>query len=81
MKIQVPLATGESLFGRFEFLNLIAARGAGIIQPGVCICGDLLALRKIAAIAEVHYLSVTPHNPMGPIPPHLPERVHTEHPA
>lgn len=50
--MQVPLATGESLFGRFEFLNLIAARGADIIQPDVCICGGLLALRKIAAIAE-----------------------------
>ena len=60
MKIQVPLATGESLFGRFEFLNLIAARGADIIQPDVCICGDFLALRKIAAIAEAHYLSVAP---------------------
>ena len=50
--MQVPLATGESLFGRFEFLNLISARGADIIQPDVCICGGLLALRKIAAIAE-----------------------------
>jgi len=66
-QMRVPLATGESLFGRFEFLDLIAAQGADIIQPDVCICGGLLEMRKIAAIAEAHYVSVAPHNPMGPI--------------
>ena len=32
-QMRVPLATGESLYGRFEFLDLIAANGADIIQP------------------------------------------------
>ena len=63
----VPLATGESLYARFEFLNLIAARAADIIQPDVCVCGGLLEMRKIAAIAEAHYVTIAPHNPMGPI--------------
>ncbi len=66
-QMQVPLATGESLYTRFEFLNLIAAQGADIIQPDVCICGGLLEMRKIAAIAEAHYVTVAPHNPMGPL--------------
>lgn len=66
-QMQVPLATGESLYTRFEFLNLIAAHGADIIQPDVCICGGLLEMRKIAAIAEAHYVTVAPHNPMGPL--------------
>ena len=30
-QMRVPLATGESLYGRFEFLDLIAAQGADII--------------------------------------------------
>ena len=66
-QMRVPLATGESLYGRFEFLDLLAAQGADIIQPDVCICGGLLEMRKIAAIAEAHYVSVAPHNPMGPL--------------
>jgi len=66
-QMQVPLATGESLYGRFEFLNLIASQAADIIQPDICICGGLLEMRKIAAIAEAHYVTVAPHNPMGPL--------------
>ena len=66
-QMPVPLATGESMYGRFEFLDLMAAQGADIIQPDVCICGGLLEMRKIAAIAEAHYVSVAPHNPMGPL--------------
>ena len=66
-QMQVPLATGESLYTRFEFLDLIAAQGADIIQPDICICGGLLEMRKIAAIAEAHYVTIAPHNPMGPL--------------
>ena len=66
-QMQVPLATGECLYTRFEFLDLLAAQGADIIQPDVCICGGLLEMRKIAAIAEAHYVTVAPHNPMGPL--------------
>ena len=66
-QMQVPLATGESLYSRFEFLDLIAAQGADIIQPDICACGGLLEMRKIAAIAEAYYVTVAPHNPMGPL--------------
>ena len=66
-QMQVPLATGESLYTRFDFLDLLAAQGADIIQPDVCVCGGLLEMRKIAAIAEAHYVTVVPHNPMGPV--------------
>jgi galactonate dehydratase len=61
------LATGESLYNRFEFLRLLSHRGADIIQPDICVVGGLLEMRKIAAIAEAHYVTVAPHNPMGPL--------------
>jgi galactonate dehydratase len=61
------LATGESLYNRFEFLRLLSVRGADIIQPDICVVGGLLEMRKIAAIAEAHYVTVAPHNPMGPL--------------
>jgi galactonate dehydratase len=38
-----------------------------MIQPDSCICGGLLEMRKIAAIAEAHYVTIAPHNPMGPL--------------
>lgn len=66
-QMQIPLATGECLYTRFEFLDLIAAQAADIIQPDVCVCGGLLEMRKIAAIAEAHYVTIAPHNPMSPV--------------
>lgn len=66
-KMRVPLATGESLYSRYEFLALLAARGADIIQPDICVVGGLTEMRRIAALAEAHYVSVAPHNPMGPL--------------
>lgn len=61
------LATGESLYSRFEFLRLLQARGADIIQPDICVVGGVSEMLKIATIAEAHYVSIAPHNPMGPL--------------
>ncbi|HEX3350069.1 MAG TPA: mandelate racemase/muconate lactonizing enzyme family protein [Acetobacteraceae bacterium] len=61
------LATGESLYNRFEYLRLLTVKGADIIQPDICAVGGLLEMRKIAALAEAHYVTVAPHNPMGPL--------------
>lgn len=66
-QLSVPLATGESLYSRFEFLRLLQCAGADIIQPDICVVGGLLEMRKIAAIAEAFYVPVAPHNPMGPL--------------
>lgn len=66
-RMDCTLATGESLYNRFEFLRLLSVGGADIIQPDICVVGGLLEMRKIAAIAEAHYVTVAPHNPMGPL--------------
>ncbi len=66
-QITIPLATGESLYSRYEFLDLLANKGADIIQPDICVVGGLLEMRKIGTIADAHYVSVAPHNPMGPL--------------
>jgi galactonate dehydratase len=65
--LNCTLATGESLYNRFEFLRLLSVKGCDIIQPDICVVGGLLEMRKIAAIAEAHYVSIAPHNPMGPL--------------
>jgi galactonate dehydratase len=66
-QLDCPLATGESLYSRFEFLRLLQVAGADIIQPDICVVGGLLEMRKIAALAEAHYVTIAPHNPMGPL--------------
>jgi galactonate dehydratase len=66
-QLHCTLATGESLYNRFEFLDLLSVGGADIIQPDICVVGGLLEMRKIAALAEAHYVTVAPHNPMGPL--------------
>lgn len=66
-KMPFPLATGECLYTKFEFEELVRAQGADILQPDVCICGGLMEMRKIAALAEGQDLVIAPHNPLGPL--------------
>jgi galactonate dehydratase len=66
-ELQVPLATGESLYSPHEFLALLTAGGADIVQPDICVVGGLTQMMKIAVIADAHYVPVAPHNPMGPL--------------
>lgn len=63
----IPVATGECLYTKFEFRDLLVREGADIIQPDVCLMGGLLEMKKVAAMAEASYVVVAPHNPMGPV--------------
>ncbi|TAK25989.1 MAG: galactonate dehydratase [Chloroflexota bacterium] len=65
--LDIPLATGEMLYTKYEFRDLLARGAADIIQPDVCCAGGLLEQKKIAAMAEAFYVTVAPHNPMGPV--------------
>ena len=66
-RISVPLATGEDLYTKFAFRDLLVADAADIIQPDICVAGGFLEMKKIAAIAESFYVPLAPHNPMGPL--------------
>jgi len=64
---RVPIATGERLVTRFEFLEIFEKRACHVIQPDLCHCGGLSEAKKIAAMAEAYYMGVAPHNPLGPL--------------
>lgn len=66
-KSPVPIATGEMLYTKWEFRDLLRVRGADIIQPDICVCGGVTEMKKIAALAEAEYVTIAPHNPMGPL--------------
>jgi galactonate dehydratase len=65
--VAIPLATGERMVGRREFLPVLEAGGVAVLQPDVCHCGGLSELRRIAALAETFGVGLAPHNPLGPV--------------
>ena len=66
-KSPVPLAGGEGLISRYEFKQLLDAKGAQILQPDVIHCGGITEIRKIASLAEVYGAEISPHMYYGPI--------------
>jgi len=66
-KVSVPIATGEMLYTKWEFRDLLRLQAVDIIQPDICVCGGVTEMKKIAALAEAEYVPVAPHNPMGPV--------------
>jgi galactonate dehydratase len=60
--INLPVVTGECLYTKFEFREVLEKRAADILNPDVCCCGGILELKEIAAMAEPYYVSIAPHN-------------------
>ncbi|MBH66674.1 MAG: mandelate racemase [Chloroflexi bacterium] len=65
--VNVPVSTGEQLYNRWEFRPLLATNTVRMIQPDICHCGGFTEIRKIANLAETHYVPVAPHNSNGPL--------------
>ncbi len=57
----IPIALGESLFTRFDFLPFIAARAVDIMQPDPAIAGGITEVLRIANLGGVHQLTLAPH--------------------
>ena len=64
---RLPLCVSERLMTRFGFRELIENRAARIIMPDICWCGGISEAKKIATMAETHYLPIALHNCGGPI--------------
>ena len=65
--ISIPIATGERLHSIHEFEMLLRRGAVQYVRPDVCLAGGLSHCKKIAAIAEAHYVGVVPHNPLSPV--------------
>ncbi|MEX2262010.1 MAG: mandelate racemase/muconate lactonizing enzyme family protein [Bryobacteraceae bacterium] len=63
----IPIATGEGLQSHFNYRETLAKRAARILQPDVARAGGITAMKKIAAMADAHYVTIAPHNPNGPV--------------
>ena len=63
----IPIATGERLFSRWDFKRLLHAGGIDIIQPDLSHAGGITEVKKIASMAEAYDVALAPHCPLGPI--------------
>ena len=63
----IPVATGERLCSKFEFARVLNHGAAAILQPDLGRAGGILEGKKIAAMAETHYVQIAPHLYCGPI--------------
>ena len=65
-KTRVPLATGERIFTKWGFREILEKKAAMILQPDVCYAGGITEMKVIAGMAEAYYAPIAPHNPQGP---------------
>lgn len=63
----IPIATGERLFSRWDFKRLLTAGGVDIIQPDLSHAGGITEVKKIAAMVEAYDVALAPHCPLGPV--------------
>lgn len=62
----IPVATGERLYNRQEFLPVLQS-GIAIAQPDLAHAGGISEVRRIAALADVFDVQLAPHCPLGPL--------------
>ncbi|QDV38758.1 D-galactonate dehydratase [Tautonia plasticadhaerens] len=63
----LPIATGERIFTKWGFREILEKGAATILQPDLCHAGGITETRLIAGMAEAYYAAIAPHNPLGPI--------------
>src|SRR5438552_8795308 len=63
----LPIATGERIFTKWGFREILEKKAAIILQPDLCHAGVITEARLSARMAEAFYATIAPHNPLGPI--------------
>ena len=66
-KVRTPLASGERLYTRWQFLNYFKDNSIQLVQPDACNCGGISECRKICTMAEAFDVKAQIHCAGGPI--------------
>lgn len=61
------ICTGENQYTRFEFLELFAKKAVDVIMPDLSKAGGIAEAKRIADMADAHYIPVAPHNVSSPL--------------
>jgi galactonate dehydratase len=65
--VNIPIATGERMFSRWQFRQLLTDGYVDIIQPDLSHAGGITECKKIISMAEAFDVAAAPHCPLGPI--------------
>ena len=65
--VNIPIATGERLYTKWDYADLLKRQIVAMIQPDVIQGGGISELKKIAAMAEAEYVGFQPHAIHGPM--------------
>lgn len=65
--LETPVCAGEMLNNRFQFRDLLATRGADVINPDVCRAGGISECQRIAALADAFNVPWSPHISTGTV--------------
>jgi L-alanine-DL-glutamate epimerase-like enolase superfamily enzyme len=60
-QIDIPVATGENCYTRYEFRDLIERKAARYLMPDVCRANGFSETLKIGHLAAAHGVAVSPH--------------------
>lgn len=63
----IPIAAGERWATIYGARPFVEKHAVDLLQCDLVNCGGLTGMKKIAALAEAHYIGMAPHNPNGPL--------------
>ena len=63
----IPIATGERLATKYDFVRLLEEGAAAILQMNLGRVGGILEAKKIASMAEAYHVQIAPHLYCGPV--------------
>ena len=66
-RVKVPLCQGETTFMKFGFQEIIDRHLFSYINPDVIHAGGISEVKKIAAMAEAHFIDVALHISQSPV--------------
>lgn len=61
------ICSGENQYTKFEFLELFAAKAVDVIMPDLAKAGGMAEAKRIADMADAHYIPIAPHNVSSPL--------------
>lgn len=64
---KTPICTGENLYRKHVYRELIEKQAARIIAPDIPKMGGLAEAKKVADHADMYYIPIAPHNVASPI--------------
>jgi galactonate dehydratase len=60
--VAIPIVTGETLYSKESFFQLLQLRAADILNPDICVIGGITAMLDVAAMSQPQAVAIAPHN-------------------